>query len=227
VAKTAASLEAGSELFAKAAKLIGGGEPARSVKADYTVVLSLGGQAMTLGQSVDYVPPDKMRMVMKTPMGEQTLVINGDKGYAASAGQSRPLPGEMVADQREDLNRDLVILAGAQGRPDFEAVAAGSAEVDGTACDVAAVSLAGTESRLCIAADGKVLKQTYQGQHPMQRTPGKMEIVFSDYRDVGGRMLPHKQVMTFEGQPLATISVNSISINGDVESSLFDLPDGE
>ena len=207
--------------------IAGGGEKVRTLTADYTVVLSMGGQAMTLGQSVNFVLPDKLHRVMKTPMGDQTMVINGDRGYSSSGGQNRPLPGEMVVEQFQDLNRELLVLASSLGRPDLEAVSGGSEEVEGTPCDVAAVSLGGTESRLYIDADGKVVKQSYQGKHPMLRTPGQMEVLYSDYREVDGWMVPHKHVMTFEGDELATISVDAISINGAVEDALFELPAGE
>ncbi len=64
-----------------------------------------------------------------------------------------------------------------------------------------------------MADDGTVLRQTYQGKHPMQQTPGMIEVLFSEYSDVSGHLIAHKQVMTFEGQPLATVTVNSIELN--------------
>lgn len=227
VVKTAESLEAGSKLFAKAAKRITGGRKVQSVTSDSTVTLNLGGQAMTLGQTVNFVLPDKLRMVMKTPMGDQAMVINGRRGFASAAGQSRPLPGEMVSEQLQDLNRELLVLAGSLGQSDLKAFSGGSTKIEGTPCDIAAVSLDGSEARLCIDADGNVIRQSYQGKHPMQRTPGKIEVLYSDYREVDGWMVPHKQVMTFEGEELATISVDSIAINGAVESTWFELPEGE
>jgi hypothetical protein len=224
VVRTAATLEAGGELFERFVGAVGRGqEPVETVQADYSVEMSMGGQTMSLGQNVVLQMPDRLLQTISFMGQEQTVVINGDKGYVLADGQKRAFQGEQATEELEDLNRDLLVLVSRAG--DVEAVAAGQEEVDGGICDVVAVTLEGIESRLCIDADGMVVRQSYQGKHPMQQTPGRMEVTYSDYREVGGRMVPHMQVMTFDGQALATISVNSIEINAELDGSLFELGD--
>jgi hypothetical protein len=75
-----------------------------------------------------------------------------------------------------------------------------------------------------VAQDGKVLKQSYAGENPMTGTPGRLEVTYGDWRDVGGRQLSFKQTITIDGQPLATITVETIEVNPTLDPSLFEVP---
>jgi hypothetical protein len=185
----------------------------------------MGGQTMSLGQDVSLVYPDKVRQTMKTPMGEQVVVLNGSKGYMSAGGQTQTLPSAVIEDEQLKLGRDLLVLLNNAGSPTLEAVAAGADEVNGSPCDVIAVTFRGAESRLCVAGDGMVVKQSYQGKHPMQGTPGLMEVLFSDYGEVDGRLIPHKRVIHFEGQELATITLDAIELNPDIDVAQFEMPE--
>ena len=178
-------------------------------------------------QETSLVLPDQILVVVSTPMGEQRIVVNGDRGVISMGTQEQDMPGEMIAQQREELWRNILILASYVDSDELESVAGGSDEVEGTSCDVVAVTFRGTESRLCIAADGKVLKQSYRGNHPMQRVPGTMEILFSDYREVDGRMLPFKEVLHFDGEELAVTTYDKIVVDPELSDDLFTLPSGE
>jgi len=224
--RSAANLAAGTALFAR---MVDGltesmADQLASLTADYTIAFNMGGQEISLGQVTSLVLPDKLHQTMKTPMGDQMIVLNGDEGFVSAGGTVQPMPKSMIEDQMKDLGRDLLVLVNAVDSPDLETVAAGEDEVDGTSCEIVAVTFMGNESRLCVAADGTVVRQTYQGKHPMQQTPGMLEVRYSEYSDVAGHLIPHKQVMTFEGQPLATITLNSIELNPELDQSLFDIP---
>jgi predicted Zn-dependent peptidase len=229
VEKTAAALGAGSAMFAKAASTIAGEDPTpvKSAEASYSISLSMGGQALALKQKVSYVVPDRILVVVGTPMGEQKVIINGERGVMSMGGRQQDLPGEMISQRQEQLGRDLLVLASNVNSDELESVAAGSDEVDGNSCELVAVTYQGTESRLCVGDDGKVLKQTYRGKHPMQGIPGTLEIYYSDYREVDGRQLPFKQVMNFDGQELAVTTVEEISVDPELSDDLFTLPPGQ
>ncbi len=70
-----------------------------------------------------------------------------------------------------------------------------------------------------------MLKQSYRGKHPMQGTPGTIEILFQEYDEIEGRQIPRKRVMTFEGQELATITLLEIQFNPELDPSLFEIPE--
>ena len=54
-------------------------------------------------------------------------------------------------------------------------------------------------------------------------TPGVFELRYSDYGDLDGRMLPRKSVMTFEGQKFATVTVDALEVNPELDPSLFEI----
>ena len=224
IARNAESLAAGASLLARSAGAINGTSgPARTVTADYTVALTMGGQTMSLGRTVSIEFPDKLRRMIKSPRGEQTILINGNRGVRIMGDRSQPVPERAVAEELSDLNRELLVLAA--HHETVEAVAGETAEVDGQVCTVLSVSLNDVESTLCLDEDGRVLSQTYQGAHPLQRTPGELRVVYSDYRDVGGYSLPHLQILHFDGEVVATISTNAITVNPEFEESIFEIAD--
>ena len=226
IEKTAASLEAGSRLMAATAAKLGGETLAKTkaIRSSSTLAVNFGGQSMALSQSVVEVFPDKAHVVLKTPMGDQTVVLNGDQGFMIAAGQTRPMPSAMLEDQKKNLARDLQHLLRYADAPDLQAVAGGEETIDGAVCRVLAVSYKGADSRLWIGTEDKVVKQSYQGQHPMTRAPGTMEIFFSDYREIEGMLVPHKEVMLFNGDELATITLESFEVNPEIDDSLFESP---
>ena len=218
----AETLAAGKALLTRSAEYINGGNaPATTLDGDYTITLSTGGQTMSVGQQVTIQLPDKLRQTVKTPVGDRTIVINGSRGMVLAGGRTQPAPESEIAKKVEDLNRELLVIAGRVD--DAAAVAAGTDEVDGRACTVVVVTLDGTETVLCVDDNGKIVSQTYPGKHPMQGTPGEIQVVYSDYRDVGGYNLPHKLVMNFDGQEFATVSTNSIAVNTDLDASMFEI----
>jgi hypothetical protein len=229
VEKTASTVEAGGQLLARMAGKLsnGSGDPVRSAKSSLTMVISLQGQKMSLGQEVSFVLPDKVRQTVKTPMGDQVVVLNGGQGFMQAGGQDRPVPEQAVIEGLASLGRDLLVLASNADNPELEALAAGSDEVEGTSCEIVSVTFMGGESRLCIDADGTVLKQSYRGNHPFRGTPGTLELRFSDYTEFDGRLAPRTTEMSFDGEDLATLTLDAMEINVDLDASLFELPETE
>jgi predicted Zn-dependent peptidase len=226
VEKTASSVEAGGSALTRMARAVRGGaaEPVRAVRASTTVTVKMGGQSISLQQETSIVLPDKIRHTVQSPMGEQVVVINAGKGVAHGGGQTAPLPTEMVEQSLLELSRELLFLADHAESPDVEAVAAGSDEVNGVACEIVSVSFKDIESRLCIDETGKVLKQSYQGEHPFRKTPGLIELMLTDYAEIDGRQLPRTQTTLFEGEEVATQTLESVEINPELDAALFELP---
>jgi len=226
IEKTAASLEQGANLFARATSVIGG-ERAPKTKALRTagsISMNVGGQQMGLTQSSLIVFPDKLRIVIGTPMGEQTIVLAGDRGFMMAGGQTRDLPPQMIADQLADLGRDLQYLTRYRDDAGIEAVAGGMETVDGVECQVVEVSYKGAESRLWIDADGLVRRQSYQDKHPMTQAPGTFDVYFSDFRDVDGWKIAHNQKIQFNGEDFATVTTSKVEIDPEVDPAAFEKP---
>ncbi len=221
VEATAENLEAGRALHAKVADAVGLDGPLQSAASEVEIRLDLGGQQMALGQTITVVLPDKLRQALRTPMGAQVVVLNGKTGYVSAGGQRQTAPAPVVEDLRHSLERNLLVIAAAAGRDDLRAVA--GARDEDLGCRDLALTLGGTESRLCVDDSGRPVKQTYQGKHPVQQTPGTVEIWFSDWVEMDGVQLPATQVLHFEGNEVATVTVRSVEVNGETDPALFAL----
>lgn len=220
VEATAANLELGRLLFGKMSQALGAGSPLESMTTEFDLALDIGGQQISMGQKVTVVLPDKIRQSMTTPMGEQVVVVNGKSGIISAGGQKQPAPATMVSDSIKGLSRDLLVMAAAVGDPGLKTVAVPSDSGSGD-CTMVAVTLNDTDSRICVGGDGRVLRQIYQGKHPVQQTPGTIEIVYSDWESMGGALVPKTRVMHFDGKPVATLTVKSMTINGKPDPALF------
>jgi predicted Zn-dependent peptidase len=224
VARTAGSAAAGKEVLGRLVKTVGGADPkgVTALRSVQSVALSAGGMAITVKQTEVKAFPDRMRQTMQTPMGEQTVILAGDTGAAITAGVTQPLPADKVAEAKKEAFHDLSFLAQVAGEVD--AAAAGSETVEGMACDVVSVTYQGAESRLCVTQDGKALKQSFTGENPLSGAPGRIEVTYADWREVSGRQFPFKQTITIDGQPLATVTVETIEVNPALDPALFEVP---
>ena len=54
--------------------------------------------------------------------------------------------------------------------------------------------------------------------------PGQVEVLYSDYRQVDGRWVPHKEVLRVEGQDAFTLTLESFTVNPPVDEKLFEKP---
>ena len=225
VTKTDAAVTEGRSVLARLAQRVapGGGE-LRSAKLGLSVTMSIGGQSMELGQDLTFVLPDKMRQVVKTPRGEQVVVVNGGTGVVQMGGRTQNVPAERLGESLKSLWRQPLVIASHAKSPDLEAVSAGHGQVNGESCDLVSVTLHGAESDLCVDADGDVLEQTYQGRHPINQTPGVIELYFSDHAEIGGCRLPRKSEMRIGGETVTTVALESLELNPAVEESQFTLP---
>ncbi|HEY5911068.1 MAG TPA: pitrilysin family protein, partial [Verrucomicrobiae bacterium] len=185
--KTAATAEAGKQLWAAVVKALKGDELKKldALRSTTTIALSMGGQSISLKEAVTIVFPDKVHQVISSPMGDQTLVINGEESFMVVAGKTQPLPANAGQEVKKEESRNLAYLLRYYDDPSIGALAAGEEAIDGVQCRILALSFKGVDSRFWVAPDGKVLKQSYQGTHPLTRAPGAVENTFADYRPEG------------------------------------------
>lgn len=224
---TEESLAAGRALLTEVVAALGGSDPAamQSIRLESEIVLSMGGQSMAMTQTTLQEFPHRTYVSMTLPMGTQEMVMDGDQGFVRAGGQIEDMPAEQLAERQQERIRDLYGLAHFHGHPELEAVAAGSEEIDGVSYRILAVSLWGGDTRLWVGADGRVFKQRYQSTHPFTQAPGEFELIYSDYRAIGGGWtLPFVESMAIDGQPFAEITHQSVEIDVMVDPELFEKP---
>ncbi len=226
VARSAETLAAGGEILASMVAAMGGegAESAKAVRVLDRIEVTMGAQSMTLQQSVLLVFPDRMRVSVQLPAGEQVVVVDGGEGFASVGGETRPLEAEEVERRLSDLGRNLDYLARYGRSEGPEAVAIGEEEVEGVPCRVVAVSFRGADSRLCVDSEGRVLRQSFRGPHPIFGAPVEFEIDFSDYRSVEGRQVPFRRVTRLDGTPFSSAVRESFKLDPEVDPALFERP---
>jgi len=218
--------EAGSRILSRIARAISAGSSERleSIRLTYQMTTRMGGESISQGRTVVYALPDRMSQVVPTPMGEAAVVLDGERGFMRGVSGRMELPHEAVKAARVALGREMIVIAGNADNPELEAVAAGTEEVDGEPCDAVTVAFLGGRSRLCVDGEGRVVKQTYPGTHPLDGSPGEIEVRFSDHEIVGGRLLPRRQVMSFDGEEVAIVTLESVEVNPELDPADFETP---
>ncbi|MFQ5526987.1 MAG: M16 family metallopeptidase [Thermoanaerobaculia bacterium] len=226
VAASAGDMEAGREVFDRMVTALGGDDPSGldSVRTTTSLDVSMQGQQMTLVQTLTLVYPDHVYTTIQTPVGLQEVIISGGEGFMRMGPQTQPLPANRVASQIKDLGRQLFSLLRDHASDTIEVALVGDEEIDGASTQSVVVSSESFSTRLWIDADGRLLKQSYQGTHPGTGAPGAFEITFSDYREVDGYLVPHRRVSKIDGVDFATATVESIEINPPVDMSVFEKP---
>jgi predicted Zn-dependent peptidase len=226
VADTEENRAAGREIFARVAKTLGGDDPAATsaIRTKANVQISVQGQSLTLGQEFLVVFPDRVYQVLQTPGGEQVVVVNGDEGFVITGGQTQPLPADRVEKQHEDLLRDYRSLVRMVGSDELTLLIAGEEEIEGVACEILVLELADVATRFWVDADGRILKQAYQGVHPFTQAPGEFEVFFSDYREVAGRLVPFVRTTLIDGNEFAVSTAGSIEVDPEFDATIFEKP---
>ena len=143
---------------------------------------------------------------------------------------TQDLPPSALADLKKGLLRHpLSILRNSvdthhSAADSFAAVAIGPDEVDGTAVERVHIDIGDAAFTLGIdPASGRLVHLDYRGQN-MMGAPGEIRQRFGDEREIGGLLLPFEIVSTFEGEPMVTIQVDEMVVDGEVDPALFVKP---
>ncbi len=107
---TPASLEQGKALM-QAARQRAGGKKLNALKSYFEKTkldATIQGMALTFTTEKTVIYPDKMHTLVKTPFGNQTMVLAGDTGWAASPMGNKDLEGADLAKARQELDTDVL-----------------------------------------------------------------------------------------------------------------------
>lgn len=225
---TAESEAAGKELIARALEGIGGAERVdamQNMRIASTVEMISPQGSMQIKQTGTVVMPSRLHLELTLPFGSMVQVLDGDKGFVQSPQGTQNLPASQVDSLKENLNRQPVAMLRHRDHDGFSAVAMGTADLDGETLDLVRVEIDGNASTYGLDSDGKVRTIEYRGA-AMGSAPGDMRQIYSDFRDVGGLMLPFASETTFNGDPLMSGTNESVEVDIEVDDALFSLPEG-
>ncbi|MDQ6801867.1 MAG: insulinase family protein [Acidobacteriota bacterium] len=159
--------------------------------------------------------PESHRVVMKTPMGEMTMVSTADAAFMAGPMGQQDMPASQRQSMRSESKQDLLNVLKNADNPAYTFNIAGT---EGTA-QILDVNADGSTFKWYVdPTTGRVLKKVSQGRMGEQITE------YTEWKNFGGVNLPVAFTVTAGGQPGGGGKLTTIEINPTVDPKAFDKP---
>ena len=216
------------EVLAAAVEAHGGLEKLQAVKnAVMEADISANSQAgpMQIDAKLYYLFPDKFRQEMKTPQGEMAYTYDGSAAYAMTPMGVQPIPPQMAASFKDSVFRETVWLLTNLSQNDIPVQYAGAEDVQGKPASILVVPQPSGEMLRLFISDETHYVVKYAYQETSQGVTANRETLMDDYRDVDGIKIAHRTVQNVEGQRFSEIRVKSVTLNAELDASLFQEPE--
>jgi YHS domain-containing protein len=227
----AGDLEQGRAFVERAVKALGG---ARKLDA-LTTYVQTSSQVQKRG---DVEVPVTLKTMWRFPDAvrvERTMTMEGRSmanavlmtaagSWFIGQGRVYPQGPDARPANEEEYGRDIVPLLRARRDAGFKAAALGAATVDGISVDRVRVRHGAVDVTIGVdRASGRIQSLAFTGRN-MAGEIGEYTLVYSDYRNVDGLMLPFSARALFNGSPDAfrTLAIDSIAINTPLDAALFE-----
>lgn len=218
---TPASLEAGKAALVAARDLSGGtkfdgvGSFFEKAKLEATIQ----GMDMTFTTEKTVVFPDHSYTLVKTPFGNQTMVVAGDAAWASGPMGTRDLEGDDLSQAQDDIRTEVVAIF--RTLDDLKCQALETRKVEGRECLPVHVSGVGDGYQIFFLDGGEVVMVQQPGTSPMTGAPVTQKVYVDEYGDLGGFRMPTKMRLMYDDELFGTISVEEFTANPQVDSALF------
>jgi zinc protease len=214
----------GQALVAKAVEGFGGAAALDGLKTyagTGQVVARTPQGEMTLESKETFVLPDRFRQEMTLPFGQVAIVLSGADGWMQSPQGEQAMPSSMRGQIEEQIASTPLLLLRHRAEPGFDAVASGEGKSGDVTTSLVTITFKGRSTTLGIdPATGRVLSAAFRGAGP-DGTPGDILQTFSDFRPTSGLTLPFGQISLRNGEPSATITLTSVTVNEPVDDALW------
>ena len=173
----------------------------------------------TIEKTVSY--PDKSHTVQKTPFGNMTQVVAGDKGWALGPMGPREIDGDDLKDAKDELLTDMVGILRNLDR--FRCQALEPTQIDGVPSNPVYVSGVGDDYQIFYlnADNNRVVMIQSPGVSPMTQAPVTQKVFVDQYMESGGFTMPKVIRLTYDDELFGTITVEEFQANPKVDASLF------
>ena len=180
--------------------------------------------SLEIGMSSVIALPDRMHVVQRLPMGEITMVINGDAGSMQGPRGAQAMPAQVRQQVRSQVWRDLVYLFARMDAEGLEVSAPSKQEVDGRSLPAVRVKPPeATAFTLLLDPDThRPLRMRFQGT-TMQGAPVDSTSVFEDYKAVGDIQVPHRSTVYQDGEQSAEATLAELRLNPEITGGRFDI----
>lgn len=150
--------------------------------------------------------PSSEQTVMKTPMGEMTIVATGEGGFMlAPDGGARDLPSSQREEQIRSLRGELIPLLATSPNATYRSDEPGVLQI-------------GTAKLYVDPATGRVLRKV------ATTARGEQVTEYSDWKRIGDLNLPSKFRTTRNGEEVGSGEIQSVEFNVPVDPALFKKP---
>jgi zinc protease len=186
--------------------------------ADLTTKTPQGDMQLEMEMTTRY--PDAQRRVMKTPMGDITIVVSPNAAFQAGPMGSRDLPASQRDTMLKGLKMDMLTVLRNIEQPGYTFAASGTEKVGDVNAQI--VDITGPDGGVVKwtvdPASGRVLRMQRSGASGTEQTE------YSDWKPFGGLTLPTTFVISVNGDKNASGTVKSIEVNPAVDPSAFEKP---
>ena len=179
---------------------------------------------MNLDVKVYQVYPDKLRQDIKMPQGEMSVAFDGTSGFALTPMGPQPLPPEMTASLKDGIFREPIWLLANLMQDNGSVQHAGTEEVMGKPAAILLVKQPSGEMLKVFISEETHYIVKMEFRETEQGVALNKESVMDDYRDVNGIKIPYHLVQNVEGEQFTETRISSVTINAELEESLFQEP---
>ena len=166
--------------------------------------------------------PNKMLANMKTPMGDMTMVFDGNSAWMKSPMGTQDLPGSQREEMLQQVYGDVYYILQTAEKGDYAFQYLKDETVDGKAMSVILVRYTPTKFNMQLFIDpntGLVMKKV--AKQSGQKGPMIVEEVYSDYRLADGVQFPFKTVGTSDGKKISELTLTSVKLNTGIKEDAF------
>ena len=220
--KPAGNNAEGASLVNKVRDFVGGKNAIGNVQALREVgTMSIRTPQGPMDVEVEMVTrfPDSHRQVVKTPMGEMTMVSTPSASFMVTPAGSQDMPGSQSQQMRTESKQDLLNVLKNADNPAYTFNVVGTEKVGDVNAQILEVNADGATFKWYVdPASGRVLKKVAQGRMGEQITE------FTEWKNVNGINLPAAFTVTAGGQPGGGGKLTTIEINPTVDPKAFEKP---
>ncbi len=221
---TPESLARGKELMAACREAAGGAKKFTSLKTLFEkseLQASIQGMDLTFTTEKSVVYPDKVYTSVKTPFGNQSVVVAGDQGWMVSPMGNKDMEAEQLSEAKNELKTDVVGVF--RNLNDLQCQALEPAKVEGVLCHPVHVSGIGDSYTIFFlnAADNNVFMMQSPGNSPMTGAPVTQKVYVDEYHDLAGYHMPRKIRLLYDDELFGTGTILDFQANPKVDSALF------
>jgi hypothetical protein len=163
--------------------------------------------------------PNSRRQVMKTPMGEMTMVSTSDAAFMIGPMGTQDLPGSQRTAMQSDARQDLLTVLKNADKPDYTFTVVGTEKVSYVNAQVLEISSGGSTFKWYVdPATGRILRKVGQGRMGEQVTD------YTEWKKFGSLNLPVTFTVTAGGQPGGGGKITMVEINPAVDPKMFEKP---